>query len=88
VGQLILIELGLLGLLGAVLAVPFGYAMAVYLVGRLSRAWFQVTSHLTWFAILLPTLPLLALLPLSALAPIRSVVKAPLAEAIQQRRYG
>jgi putative ABC transport system permease protein len=88
VGQLILTELCLLGLFGAVLAVPFGYGMSLYLVGRLSQAWFHVTFHLTWLDVLLPTLPLLVLLPVSALAPIRSVVKTPLAEAIKQRRYG
>jgi putative ABC transport system permease protein len=88
VGQFILVELCLLGVLGAVLAVPLGYGMALYLVGRASRAWFQVSSHITWFDILVPTVPLLLLLPVSAIAPIRAVVKIPLAGALKERRYG
>ena len=88
VGQFILVELCLLGILGAVLAVPCGYGMAVFLVNRLSHAWFRVASYITWFDILVPTLPLLLLMPLSAIAPIRAVVRISLAEAIKQRRYG
>lgn len=88
VGQFVSIELCLLGILGAVLAVPFGCGMAGYLVGRLSQAWFQVGSHITWGDILVPTLPLLVILPLSAIAPVLAVVKVPLAEALKERRYG
>ncbi len=88
VGRFILVELCLLGILGAVLAVPIGYGMASYLVSRLSHAWFHVTTHLTWFDILVPALPFLFLLPVSAITPIRAVVKVPLAEALTQRRYG
>ena len=88
VGQFVLAELCLLGVLGVLLAVPMGYGMAVYLVGRLSQAWFKVNPFITWYDILLPTLPLLILLPLSALAPLKSVLRISLADALKQRKYG
>ncbi|WP_431857316.1 FtsX-like permease family protein [Azospirillum sp.] len=88
VGTLVLIELLLLGVLGAALAPAVGYAIASYLLSTLSAAWFQVDPHVGWFDILLPTIPLLTLLPLSALPPIRSVVRVPLVTALKQRNYG
>lgn len=88
VGRLILIEICMLGAVGGLLATPIGYEMASYLIGNLSQAWFKVPTHINWFDVMIPTLPLLLLLPLSALPVMKSIVSVPLAEAIKERRYG
>lgn len=88
VGRLILVELCVIGILGAMLAIPIGSGMANYLIGELSQAWFKVTPRIGWRDVLLPTVPLLALLPLSALPAIRSIVNVAPVDAIKERRYG
>ena len=88
VGRLILVEICILGVVGALLATPIGYEMASYLIGNLSQAWFKVTTRINWFDIVMPTLPLLLLLPVSALPVVKSILRVPLADAIKERRYG
>lgn len=88
VGRLIVIELCTVGILGAALAIPIGSAMASYLIGKLSQAWFEVRPLIGWRDVLLPTVPLLVLLPLSARPAIRTILRTPPADSIKERRYG
>ena len=88
VGRLILTEVFFLGLLGAFLAIPMGYGIAVYLTGRMSEAWFTVEVVTRWPDLAAVLLPAVLALPLAALPAVRTVLRSSLTKSLRERMFG
>jgi len=88
VGGIILGEIVLLGLLGAALAVPLGYGLAVFLTARMSAAWFTVDVTVAWRDVLVIVIPALLVLPLAAWPAIREIRSSSLTKTLRERMFG
>lgn len=88
VRRLILTEVFALGALGAILAIPMGYGLAVFLTGRMSEAWFTVAVATRWSDVAIVVAPALLVLPLTALPAVRTVLRASLTKSLRERMFG
>jgi len=88
INLMILLEILGVGLLASLLAVPSGYVIAHFLVGRLSDAWFSVTTSMSTTDVAIIIAPVLVLLPLSAWPVMRLVQRASLPKTLRERMFG
>jgi putative ABC transport system permease protein len=88
VASMIRREVLLLGGLGVLLALPLGFALAIWLNGILGAAWFHVPTAYHVIDPLVVALPALALLPLVARPVLRRVRALVLADVLRKRSFG
>ena len=88
IGLIISVEVVACGIFAGLLAVPLGYALAVFLVSRLSDAWFMVEATLDVTDVATIMVPALLVLPLAAWPPIRTVLSVSIIKTLRERMFG
>lgn len=84
----IITEIVLMGIFGALLSIPIGYALAYYLVDQLSSAWFLVDIVMSPRDILVIIVPALILLPFAGWPAIRTILSSSLSKVLRERLFG
>lgn len=85
---MIYVEVIVLGMIAAALAIPSGYFIAASLVSKLSDAWFTVTTSMSFSDIAIIIGPAIVLLPISAWPVSRAIRSVSPVKTLKERMFG